>query len=329
MESQPIITKQNARYFMNRFGIIIAFFLLSLILTLASEYFLTAGNLTNVLRQTSINGILALGMTCVILTGGIDLSVGSIVALSGVVSASFATNSTTMMVPGSPYPLLVILCIGIGVGVICGVINGVLIAYFRLPAFVVTLGMLSAARGMAELYTNGQPVPNLAPHFRQIGTGMIAGIPVPVIIFLGLAFVIWFVLTRMRFGRYVYATGGNEKSARTSGVDTKRIIFTVYVISGAFAGLAGMILSARTGSALVQAGIAYELDAIAAVVIGGTSLSGGIGSPIYTLFGAMIIGVMNNGLDLLGVQSFYQKIVKGIIIILAVLIDTSRKNNER
>ncbi len=188
--------------------------------------------------------------------------------------------------------------------------------------------MLSAARGMTELYTNGQPVPNLDPSFRWIGTGMTYGIPIPVIIFLGLAFVIWFILTQTRFGRYVYAVGGNEKSARTSGIDTKRVIFSVYVISGALAGLAGLILTARTGSALVQAGIAYELDAIAAVVIGGTSLSGGIGSPIYTLFGAMIIGVMNNGLDLLGVQSFYQKIVKGIIIVLAVLIDTSRKNND-
>ncbi len=311
----------------SRFGIIIAFFVLCFILSLASEYFLSTGNITNVLRQTSINGILALGMTCVILTGGIDLSVGSVVALSGVVSASFATQSTQMMVAGGPYPLIIPLIIGVGVGALCGAINGVLIAYFRIPAFVATLGMLSAARGMTELYTNGQPVPNLTPNFRMIGTGLVGSVPVPVIIFLSLCFIIWIILTRTRFGRYVYAVGGNERSARTSGINTKQIIFSVYVISGSLAGLAGMILAARTGSALVQAGIAYELDAIAAVVIGGTSLSGGIGSSIYTLFGAMIIGVMNNGLDLLGVQSFYQKIVKGIIIVLAVLVDASRKNH--
>ncbi|MFV0430686.1 MAG: ABC transporter permease [Alphaproteobacteria bacterium] len=316
------------RRFINRFGIVIAFFALSLILSFASEYFLTTGNITNVLRQTSINGILALGMTCVILTGGIDLSVGSVVALSGVVSASFATRSTLMMVDGAPYPLLLVLCIGIAVGAACGAINGVLIAYFRIPAFVTTLGMLSAARGMTELYTNGQPVPNLAPSFRFIGTGLVYGIPLPVIIFLSLCLVIWILLKKTCFGRYIYAVGGNERSARTSGINTKRIIFSVYVISGAMAGLAGMILAARTGSALVQAGIAYELDAIAAVVIGGTSLSGGVGSSVYTLFGAMIIGVMNNGLDLLGVQSFYQKIVKGIIIVLAVLLDGSRKNHD-
>ena len=189
------------------------------------------------------------------------------------------------------------------------------------PAFVATLGMLSAARGLTLIYSGGRPVPALTDGYRWIGTGNILGIPMPVILLAVVFLVSWWVLTRTRFGRYIYAVGGNPHAAKTSGLNVTRIRFLVYVISGALSGLAGMILSARTGSALPQAGIAYELDAIAAVVIGGTSLSGGVGRVTGTLIGALLIGVMNNGLDLMGVESYYQQVIKGALIVGAVDAD--------
>lgn len=306
------------------YGIFLAFLLLAVILSFSNEYFLTPGNISNVLLQTSINGVLAIGMTFVILTRGIDLSVGSVVALAGMVSASFATTSATAGVAGAPYPFFVALAIGILVGVACGIIVGFIVSRFSVPAFVATLGMLSAARGMTLIYGGGKPVPALTPEFRWIGTGNILGIPMPVIL-LGIVFLAsWWILTRTRFGRYIYAVGGNPHAAKTSGINVTRIRFLVYVISGGLSGLAGMMLSARTGSALPQAGIAYELDAIAAVVIGGTSLSGGVGRVTGTLIGALIIGVMNNGLDLMGIQSYYQQVLKGALIVGAVMLDQKR-----
>lgn len=303
---------------LSRYGIVIAFLVLCLVLSLISPYFLTPGNITNVLRQASINGILAIGLTFVILTGGIDLSVGSLLALSGILGASVVTGAD----PGSP---AVAIGFGIGVGLALGTVNGVLIAHLRVPAFVATLGMLSVARGLTFISNNGMPVPNLSPAFRQIGQGFVAGVPVPVILFAVTVLLAWVVLRFTTYGRYVYAVGGNERSARTSGINTRRVVLSVYAISGALAGLAGLVLAARTTSALPQAGISYELDAIAAVVIGGTSLTGGVGSPIGTLFGALIIAVISNGLDLMGVSSYYQQVIKGTIIVLAVLLDTSRR----
>nr|WP_234902984.1 ABC transporter permease [Ensifer adhaerens] len=306
------------------YGIFLAFLLLAVILSFSNEYFLTPGNISNVLLQTSINGVLAIGMTFVILTRGIDLSVGSVVALAGMVSASFATTSATAGIAGAPYPFFVALAIGILVGVACGIIVGFIVSRFSVPAFVATLGMLSAARGMTLIYGGGKPVPALTPELRWIGTGNILGIPMPVIL-LGIVFLAsWWILTRTRFGRYIYAVGGNPHAAKTSGINVTRIRFLVYVISGGLSGLAGMMLSARTGSALPQAGIAYELDAIAAVVIGGTSLSGGVGRVTGTLIGALIIGVMNNGLDLMGIQSYYQQVLKGALIVGAVMLDQKR-----
>ncbi|MEZ5769886.1 MAG: ABC transporter permease [Paracoccaceae bacterium] len=307
-----------------KYGILVALILICVILTFANEYFLTTRNIVNVLRQTSINGILAIGMTFVILTRGIDLSVGSVVALAGVVSASFATTASTAMVPGGPYPAPLALAIGLLVGLAAGAINGNIVARFKVPAFVTTLGMLSAARGLTLIYAGGKPVPALTDAYRYIGTGSILGIPMPVILF-ALVFLgsLW-VLTSTRFGRHVYAAGGNPHAARVSGVNVRRVIVLVYVISGAFAGIAGMILAARTGSALTQAGIAYELDAIAAVVIGGTSLSGGVGKVTGTLIGALLIAVVNNGLDLMGVESYYQQVIKGMLIVAAVMLDQAR-----
>nr|WP_280519081.1 ABC transporter permease [Shinella curvata] len=318
------MNSDRRKLILQEYGIFLAFLLLVGILALSNEFFLTPGNISNVLLQTSINGILAIGMTFVILTRGIDLSVGSVVALAGMVSASFVTSSATAGIAGAPYPMVVALAVGILVGVACGGLVGFIVSRFSVPAFVATLGMLSAARGATLIYGGGKPVPGLSPEFRWIGTGNILGIPMPVIL-LALVFGIsWWVLTRTRFGRYIYAVGGNPHAAKTSGLNVTRIRFMVYVISGALSGLAGMILSARTGSALPQAGIAYELDAIAAVVIGGTSLSGGVGRVTGTLIGALIIGVMNNGLDLMGIQSYYQQVLKGALIVGAVMLDQKR-----
>jgi len=311
-----------------KYGILIALILVSVFLSFASEYFLTTRNILNVLRQTSINGILAIGMTFVILTRGIDLSVGSLVALTGVMAASFATTSSTAMVAGGPYPAVLALAVGLLAGGVAGSFSGFVVSRFNVPAFVATLGMLSAARGLTLIYAGGKPVPALTPEFRWIGTGDIFGIPLPVVI-LGVVFLValW-VLDYTRFGRHVYAAGGNPHAAKVSGINVKNIQLAVYIISGALAGIGGMMLAARTGSGLTQAGIAYELDAIAAVVIGGTSLSGGVGRVTGTLIGALLIGVMNNGLDLLGVESYYQQVIKGMLIVAAVMLDQSRNRRE-
>jgi putative xylitol transport system permease protein len=328
MQESVALAKQDKKIsvarFMERYGIIVVFFFLCLILSFASPYFLTEKNLINVLRQTSINGLLSIGMTFVILTGGIDLSVGSILAFGGIVGASLSSPSFGTF-GGHVYPTLFAFAAAIVSGLLLGMFNGALVAKWRIPPFVVTLGMLSMARGLTYIYTDGMPIPNLDKKFLVIGQGMMLGIPVPVIIF-GVSLIIsWIILYRTRFGRYVYAVGGNEKTARISGVNTKRIILAVYTISGFFAALGGLILTARTTAGLPQAGLSYELDAIAAVVIGGTSLSGGQGTLIGTLFGVLIMGVVNNGLDLLGVSSYYQQLFKGAIIVLAVLVDMLQK----
>lgn len=307
-----------------KFGILIALLLVCLVLTLANEHFLTTRNLVNVLRQASINGILAIGMTYVILTRGIDLSVGSLVALAGVVSASLATTSVNAQIFGGPYPAGLAIIAGLAVGVLAGWVNGIVVSRFNVPAFVATLGMLSAARGLTLIYSGGRPIPALTEGYRAIGTADILGIPMPVVMFALVFAASWFVLESTRFGRRVYAAGGNPHAARVSGINVNRVKLSVYMISGGLAGLAGMILAARTGSALPQAGMAYELDAIAAVVIGGTSLAGGVGRIHGTVIGALLIAVVNNGLDLMGVESYYQQVIKGGLIVAAVMLDQAR-----
>lgn len=303
-----------------RYGIVLAFFLLCGVLSLLSEYFLTTQNLSNILLQVSINGVMAIGMTFVILTGGIDLSVGSVLAFSGMVAASFVHGDT-------PSSLWVAIPMGMLVGAACGGVNGLLSARFNIPAFVVTLGMLSAARGLTQIYSNGMPISELSDSFLWIGQGRIFSIPIPVLILFSMLALSWVILRYTRFGRYVYAVGGNEKSARTSGISSIKVKIAVYAIAGLCSALAGLMVTARTTSALTQAGMGYELDAIAAVVIGGTSLSGGVGTIGGTLIGILIIGVINNGLDLLGVPSGYQQVIKGIVIALAVLLDRSSKRS--
>jgi ribose/xylose/arabinose/galactoside ABC-type transport system permease subunit len=303
--------------FLSRYGIYFAFVLLAGTLSITSPSFRTLSNVKNILQQIPVNGIIAIGMTLVIITAGIDLSVGSVLALSAVVAASFAHADAHF--------LLVSILLGVLTGAVCGTVNGVLIAKKRLAPFIVTLGMMTVARGLALVYTNGRPVIGLSDSYDAIGTGSIGGIPYSAIIFFLVLLLGIFLLHYTRFGRYVYAVGGNELAAKVSGVNTDRILIFVYAFAGGLAGLAGIVASSRVMSGSPAIGTGYELDAIAAVVIGGTSLSGGVGTIAGTLVGVLIIGVMNNGLDLLNVTSYWQQIVKGVIIVLAVLLDKKSK----
>ncbi len=299
------------RAFAQRYGLALSFFLLCLILTLLSDRFLTVNNLTNVLRQSTINGIIAVGMTIVILTRGIDLSVGSILALSAVVTADLLQSG--LNVPAT-------IAIGLALGGLLGSISGVLVTRLNVPPFIATLGMMTFARGLALTYTQGRPVTGLPEAFRFMGTGFLASIPMPIVIAILVFGVGHFSLTRMKFGEYIYAIGNNKVAAHLTGIPVNRYITAAYAITGALSALAGQILVARLDSAQPVAGLGFEFDAIAAVVVGGTSFEGGEGSLLGTILGALIIAVINNGLNLLDVPSFYQGVVKGAVIALALLI---------
>lgn len=300
-------------------GTLLGLLCLILLFWLLTPYFLTVPNLLNVAQQTAINAIIAVGLTFVIITAGIDLSVGSILAFSGVVLASVLNI-------GLPLPLAVLA--GLLVGLLCGSINGTLIAYGKLPPFIATLGMMSVARGAALMYTNGRPVSGFSSDFRFLANGKVMAIPTSIIIMIIVYLLAHFILTRTKFGRYVYAIGGNEEAARLSGINVAVNKIVVYAICGMLSGLAAVILTARLNSAQPIAGINYELDAIAATVIGGTSLMGGEGQVLGTLVGALIMGVLRNGLNLLGVSSFLQQTIIGSVIIIAVLIDMSLKRRK-
>ncbi|NTF59509.1 ABC transporter permease [Agrobacterium rhizogenes] len=303
----------------SRFGIAVGFIALCIFLSLASPYFATWDNIGNILAQVSINGIMAIGLTFVILSAGIDLSVGSVLALAGIASASVVTNS------GVDLGVTAAIAVGLVVGALTGAVNGAIIATSkRIPPFIVTLGMLSAARGLTQIYNHGSQISDLSDDFMLIGNGQIWGVQFSVYIFALVAFIAYIVLKFTRFGRYVYAVGGNERGARTAGVNIGLIKFSVYFISGIAAALSGIIFTSRATSASLQAGLGYELDAIAAVVIGGTSLSGGRGGIVGTILGALLIGVINNGLDLLSVDSGNKQIIKGAVIVFAVFLDTVR-----
>lgn len=320
----------------SQYGIVLAFILLCSAIAIAGEisvrlghwsdnYFLSQENALIILRQVSINGILAIGMTFVIIAAGVDLSVGAVLALAGIISARFATIGS-LAVENFDMLLWMPITIALFIGILAGFINGLIIAKYHLQPFIVTMGMLSVARGLTLISTDGNPVSQLNSDFRYIGNGYLFEIiPIPVVIFLIIFALAWILLNKTPFGRYVYALGGNEKSTRTSGINVTLIKISVYSLCGGLAAIAGLILTARTGSAQTNAGNAYELDAIAAVVIGGTSMVGGIGSLTGTFFGILIIGVLNNGLDLLGVQSYYQQLIKGVLIVIAVMLDPSRK----
>lgn len=305
-------TSPHYRGWLQRYGLFLGLIGLSVILTILKPQFLTAGNLINVVRQISLNGILAVGVTYVLITGGVDLSLGSVVALTGVVAASFAH-------PGD-WPVVMPVAMGILAGAACGATNGWIITRGRIAPFIVTLGMMTMARGLALVISRGRPVSNLSPSFTILGDDWL-GFPIPVLILAAVAGVSWMFLSKMRLGRYLYAVGGNEQAAYAAGLNVRSIKTFAYLVSGGLAGLAGVVLAARITTGQPNAGIAYELDAIAAAVIGGTSLSGGVGGIGGTLLGALLMGVINNGLDLLNVSSYYQQIIKGVIIIGAVWLD--------
>ena len=303
---------------LQRLGPFIALVLVAVGLSVMSPDFLTVNNLLNVMRQVSINALIAFGMTLVILLGGIDLSVGSILALSSVLTATLLQSGVD--------PMLATL-LGILAGAAMGLFNGLVISKGKVAPFIATLATMTILRGLALVFSNGSPITGFDSElFSMLGGGYIAGlVPVPVAWMLILFAGFWFVLKKTVFGRHLYATGGNEEAARLSGVKVDRVKLWVYTASGAMSAMAGVVLTSRLNSAQPTAGAGYELDAIAAVVLGGTSLTGGRGWIFGTLIGALLIGVLNNGLNLLGVSSFYQQVIKGAVILLAVLLDRSGK----
>jgi ribose transport system permease protein len=325
------MNKPTAKEHLAKLQPLFALALLILALSVARpSTFLTDENGLNVLRQISINLCLSIGMTMIILSGGIDLSVGSVLALAGAVAAGLLKHGIELpywnvMLEFTVFGAIVA---GIVVGLAAGWFNGLVITRFRLPPFVATLGTLSIARGLTQLWTRNYTISDLGDDFGFIGTGYRLGVPMPVWICAVLVFVFVVVTRRTRFGRYLYAVGGNERAARLSGLNVNRIKLMVYTIGGALAGIAGLLAAARSNAADPKVGIGYELDSIAAVVIGGTSLSGGRGSILGTVLGCLIIGVLNNGLVLLGVSPEWQLVVKGLVIIAAVAIDQAGRRED-
>lgn len=298
--------------FIRKYGILMVLVIMWVIMLAVSPTFRTVSNAVNILRQVAVNGILAIGMTFVIMTGGIDLTVGSLVAVAGVISGSILVV----------HPEQVILAVLAGI-VVCGLfgaMNGFFVAYMEVPAFVATLAGMTIARGFAYVYSDGKPYTLNSPKFRIIGQGM-----APIIIFLAILLICHIVLSKMKFGRYIYATSGNIKAAEASGVNTKKILMKVYILAGTLSGIAGIVLASRTNSGQPAVGTGFETDAIAAAVIGGTSMTGGIGTIPGTLVGILIIGTLDNSLNLLNVSSYYQQIIKGIIILGAVCFDIVSK----
>jgi ribose transport system permease protein len=308
--------KIDIRFILRSYGILIAFILIIIAMAILSPVFLTVTNVLNIIRQSSIYGIMAIGMTFVILTAGIDLSVGSILAIAGAIAAG-------SIKAGMGLELTILIALGIGLG--CGLLNGVLVTLGRITPFVVTLGMMSIARGLTLIYTKGYPISGFHTAFRFIGGGDLIAIPFPIIVFMITTVVAWIILTQMRLGRYTYAIGGNEETVKLSGINANLYKTIVYMISGITSAISALILTSRLNSAEPVAGQGYELDVIAAVVIGGTSLMGGRGGVWGTLIGALLIGVINNGMNLLGISPYFQLVVKGVIIIGAVLLDRLRQ----
>ena len=318
-----IAIQKNNTLNLARLQSLIALVILCVIIAVLSDKFLTMDNGWNVLRQISVNICISVGMTLIVLTAGIDLSVGSVLALCGAITAGLLKNGIKM--PSADlfigFTLLGALLAGIIAGALLGLFNGFVITKFKVPPFVGTLAMLTIARGLTMLWTQGHPISNLGPSFAVIGTGWLLGIPVPVWIAGWVVLIAVFITRQTRLGRYIYAIGGNENAAILSGISINKVKLIVYSIAGALAAVGGIMVTSRLDSAQPNAGSGYELDAIAAVVIGGTSLSGGKGSIGGTVMGAVIIGVLNNGLVLLNVSPFWQQVVKGAVILIAVIID--------
>ncbi len=299
--------------FAGDYGILLIFLAVLVYLSLATPYFLTVGNLTNVVRQSSIIGFIALGMTFVMITAGIDLSVGSVVGLVGICAA--------LLAPASGEAFILPIVAGLAVGALVGYLNSGLIVWLSIMPFLATLAMMAVSRSAALVINQGEVVTNLSTPFQWLGSGFIGPFPVPVVLLFCLAALGDFVLSRTKFGYHVYAVGGGEESAQKVGISPRRVLTAVYMICGMFAALAGIVLTARLNGAAPLAGLGYELQAIAAVVIGGTSLFGGVGKIRGTVIGVLLIGVIMNGMNLLNVSSYYQQGVQGVVLVLAVVLN--------
>jgi ribose transport system permease protein len=299
---------------------LLGFFILCAFFSFASGQFLTGENISNIIRQVSINGILAVGMTFVILTGGIDLSVGSVMAFTGTIMVGLMINNGM--------PAIAAVLIGIVLGALLGYINGLFIARARIPAIIVTLAMMEVARGAALLYTGGYPLSGVSKSYGFIGRGYLFGvIPMPAVIMILVFIIAYIILNHLPIGRYIYAIGGNEEAVRLSGVKVKRIKAFVYLVSGITAAISGLIMTSRLSSGQPMAGEGYELDAIAAVVLGGTSIAGGRGHIFGTILGALLLGVLSNGLNLMGVSPYVQRVLKGAIIVGAIYYSSFRQKD--
>ena len=303
----------------NKFAIYVIFLILCVIFAIIEPSFISGNNIMNVLRQISITGYIAVGMLMVIITGGIDLAAGFMVGLCAAIACDFAH-------PGMPWG--VALLVGLGLGALFGALSGVLVSLFGLPAFIATLGVKLIVNGIALIYTGGAPTTDLDEGFLQLGQGDLIGIPIPVVILVIVLIVGWFLLNKTKYGRYLFAIGGNETAAKLSGVPVKLTKFAVYVVSGICSGLCGLVVSARTSAGSPVAGQNYEMDAITIVVIGGCSLSGGSGSISGAIGGMLLMGVVTNGMNLLNITSYWQQVVKGIIIVLAVIFDMYSKKKK-
>jgi ribose/xylose/arabinose/galactoside ABC-type transport system permease subunit len=300
-----------------QYGIFLAFAIICLVLALSTPRFFTVSNLITIGNQVSINALLAFGVTFVIIAGGIDLSLGSMVAVTGVVAATYAHPDS--------YPVIVPIFVGLSAGCAIGAFNGLVITKSKVPPFIVTLGTMTIGRGLALIFSNGRPVSNLSDSFNFIGGGNILGIPFPIIILITAFIVCSVILNKTILGRYIYAVGGNEPAARASGIRVNNVKMWVYTICGLLSAMGGILLTSRITTGQPNAGAGFELDAIAAAIIGGTSTSGGTGTMTGTLIGALLIGVISNSLDLLNVTSYYQQVVMGVIIIGAVVLDSMGK----
>ena len=311
--------KKDMGKILRQFGLVFVALIIIIFMSITSDVFLTSQNIINILRQISINGILAVGMTFVILTGGIDLSVGSVVAITGVIAGSLLKNGTNWFIA----------CLAaLVISVICGILNGWLIAYIGFQPFIATLSTMTIGRGFAQVYSDGKPYMISDPAFKKIGQGDFLGIPIPIILLVIFCILGLVILTMTTFGRYVFAIGGNMSAAKLSGVRTQRIQTMVYVFSSICAWMVGLILAARISSGQPTAGESYEMDAIAATAIGGTSMNGGIGSLTGTIIGFIILGLLQNSMNLMNINSFWQQIVKGILIIVAVFLDMRTKGKK-
>lgn len=306
--------------FSSQLGVGVALIVECAVFSILSPHFFTPENLLNVSLQTSITAIIAVGMTFVILTSGIDLSVGSLLAFVGVVTTSLLKSDSAL-------PLPVAILGGLAVGALSGSVAGLFITRFRITPFIVTLALMTVWRGAAFIYTDARPIWDLTPSFAVLGAGRILGVPIPTIIMICVFIVAHVTLTRTRFGRHVYAVGGNIEAARLAGIRTSRVLMKVYILCGVLTALSGILLASRLNSGQPNSGLMYELDVIAAVIVGGTSLFGGRGTIIGTFIGSMLIAVLKNGLNLLDVGSYVQQVIVGVVILLAVLVDQIRKTS--